>query len=274
MQMVKITGKDDFMKQTKKAGLLFLVTVLTLLWLAISASAQGGEWKKVNESDTVEYCFYAETGIFRIKGEGGVPAYYFGYMNSIPTDEEEFSGGEDKNYNSLSEIAENVKILIIEEGITATFRHSFSNLKNLETVILPQSLTKIGYASFNYCTELKNIVFGNSFETIEAYAFSHCKSLANISFPSNLKKIDYCAFANTGLENVYIPESAEYLGYDIFRNCDKLKKITFTNKIIEMSDCDALEEIVCPTDATEASWCLSDDGNPYKIADNCKNLKK
>ncbi len=262
------------MKNMKKLSLLFIITVIALFCLTVSVSAQASEWKKVEENHRVEYNFDAETGIFRVKGEGYVPAYYFGYLHSTPTDEEEFFDMEDENYNSISEIAADVKILIIEKGITATSRYSFSNLKNLETVILPQSLAEIGYASFNYCENLRNIVLPGSLETIKAYAFSYCKSLSNISFPSSLKKIDYHAFRGAGIETIYIPKNVEYLGYDIFKGCDNLKKITFTKLMIEMSNCDALEEIVCPTDITESSWCLSDDGNPYRIAKNCKNLKK
>ena len=262
------------MKTLKKTASLFILTIIAIFCLAVSVSAQDSEWKRVKDNHNVEYNFDAQTGIFRVRGEGGIPGHYFGYLHSMYTEEEEFFDMESENTNSITEIADSVKILIIEEGITSTAKYSFSNLKNLETVILPQSLTQIGYASFNYCENLRNIVIPNSVETIKAYAFSYCKSLATISFPASLQKIDYCAFKCSGLENVYIPENVEYLGYDIFNNCDNLKKITFSNKIIEMSECDKLEEIVCPTDVTETSWCLSNDGNSYRIANNCPNLKK
>lgn len=278
--------------------------------LVFTASAEDDTWLKVHDTDTVEYKFDEISGVLTIRSvEGEQGVIRENYCDSmVPIEDSMGDDGfvVDPEYNptAIKNFVDKIKILIIEDGVTAIGYHAFSGVESLEIAILPNSVTSVGYAAFYYCTGLKsvilpqdlkfissyvfrgcknlsNITLPNSLETIYKFAFCGCKSLKNISFPLSLKRIDAGAFSGSGLEYVYIPENVElnceYTDWeertqDPFTRCDSLKKIVFTNDVCEMYDCESLEEIVYPADFSfDYKY-----GNAtyYRIATKCPNLKK
>lgn len=60
-----------------------------------------------------------------------------------------------------------------------------------------------------------------------------------------------------------MPDTVKKLGKDVFKNCNNLKSITFTNAVCNISSCDSLETVTYPLDYEEVPQIQF-----------CKNLKK
>lgn len=93
----------------------------------------------------------------------------------------------------------NIKKVVIPEGITHIGDFNFNNLKKLTSLSLPNSLLKIGCC------------------------FSKCDNLKSVKLPEKLKVID--SFSNTGLISITIPASVTSIGPDSFYHTPNLKEI-------------------------------------------------
>ena len=246
----------------KKASILLIIMIIATLF-AVSVNAEDSEWVKRLPEDKIEYNYNKDQGLIILKGEGTLYRGYFGY--GVPSDEEEFEyPEEEETFPDIVYESDNIKTVIVQEGITKIDKYVFSALHNVETVVLPDSVESIGYGAFNLCQKLRSVNLPEGLKTIEGYAFAYCKSLKNVSFPATLERIEGYAFRGAGLKYAYVPENVNYLGYGVFENCDSMKKITFTQKRCQMIGCDSLEEIVYPADFARV----------VPIAVDCKNLKK
>ena len=92
------------------------------------------------------------------------------------------------------DIVEDIKKVIISDGITSISSRAFSECTNLVSVTLPESLTSIGDEAFRECVSLTEINIPDSVTGIGNSAFYNCKRL------------------NT----IFIPDSVSYMGRDIF----------------------------------------------------------
>jgi len=109
-----------------------------------------------------------------------------------------------QNYR-WKDYANQIKRIILEEGIARIAREAFSNLPNLETVILPNSMMEIGEGAFYMCPKLKTIVL-----------------------PEKVREIKQRAFAGgENLSEVYIMGDGVTLGREIFCQCIVLDKVYF-----------------------------------------------
>ena len=70
---------------------------------------------------------------------------------------------------------------------------------------------------------------------IGSQAFKECKSLVNIELPSGITRVLEQAFANTGLEKVYIPAEVTSLGEDAFAYCNSLEQVVIDSKMKTLS---------------------------------------
>lgn len=93
---------------------------------------------------------------------------------------------------------------------------------------LPQTLEKIGDAAFLVCF-FKEITIPKNVISIGKYAFATNSNLTNLIFEegSKLKIIDVEAFSSTGLIEVEIPYSVNYIGKQAFDYINTLEKIIF-----------------------------------------------
>lgn len=243
------------MKTLKKRVLLLAITIITMLCMAVSASAA---WEKFDENTNIEYYFDEVTATLHIRGEGKIPDDLTGrcvYQDDFEDSWDElgdvFETGED--YSTLGEMFRQVKTLIIEEGITEIGHCAF--------------VGSIGYTdSF---INLKTVVLPESLKVIDEAAFYNCEKLSKINLPEGLEYIHNEAFYDTNLKNVRIPESVIKIGNDVFDYCDNLKKVTFTKAVCTITACASLEEIVYPIDYTDFNRYSA-----YFMAQTCPNLKK
>ena len=71
----------------------------------------------------------------------------------------------------------------------------FVGLSNeIKNVIISDGITEIGYKAFGNCTSLESITIPSGVTEIGVYAFNNCKALKSVTIPSSVTKIDDSAF--------------------------------------------------------------------------------
>ncbi len=86
------------------------------------------------------------------------------------------------------EDAEDVKQIIIKDGITELGRLCFEHCVSLEKVEMSDSVQKIGKSAFSECWKLKEIRLSPNITQIGRDAFLNCRSLKKIELPEKLEK--------------------------------------------------------------------------------------
>jgi len=148
---------------------------------------------------------------------------------------------------------EEIKSVIIENGVTNIGDSVFHTCKNLESVEIPKSVTAINYRAFANCGKLNSIMLPDNLTYIGGWAFEKCGGLTDIIIPDSVVTIDSYAFTQcNGLTKMTIPagvklqyEAPNYHG-SIFYECKGLKEVTLYNDRITPSMfyyCDALETV-------------------------------
>ena len=99
--------------------------------------------------------------------------------------------GEMKDYSSYSAAPwskEDVRGVVIEEGVTSVGAYAFYNCGTLESVKLPESLTAIGSNAFRGCAALPSADIPQAVTSLGYNAFMECGSLKKARVPLGLKK--------------------------------------------------------------------------------------
>ena len=89
---------------------------------------------------------------------------------------------------------ENMKHLILPDGIKAIGVRAFEENASLEDVSLPDTLESIGAAAFQYCYNLKGIMIPEGVKTIGNSAFWQSSFLRTVMLPGSLEEIEEDAF--------------------------------------------------------------------------------
>lgn len=231
--------------------------VLTLLPGTAKAADSGSCGTNANWS--------LENGVLTISGSGAMSNYSGWYGSGSPGFET------DAPWNA---IRNNIKEIIIQEGITAIGSYSFCNCEMLSQITIPNSVGKIGRDSFRGCKQLRNIVIPEGVTTIdvnmfngcenltgaeipdsvtriEAQAFAGCESLTNITLPEHINYIGQAAFVSAGLTSVELPEGLTTIAKYAFDRCTNLKDVTIPSSTISIGDdafsyCTSLTAITIP----------------------------
>ncbi len=177
-----------------------------------------------------------------------------------------FSGeGKMKNYEYKSEMPwysyrEQIKTVVLEEGVTSIGAYAFYGMPNLvyiniastvtsigdyafknapkiDNVVLPEGLTSLGDSAFYACTSLSSIEIPAALWTIKPYTFKNCTALAEVTFhEGNLMKISDGAFYNTALTELKLPDCLSILDTFSFKNCAKLTSIELGSGLTELRE--------------------------------------
>ena len=76
-----------------------------------------------------------------------------------------------------AEYRDQIKLVILGQGVTSIGSSAFQDCKNLETVSLPGSLTALGKAAFLRCGELTNVKLPASLKNVGEDCFTGCEKL-------------------------------------------------------------------------------------------------
>ena len=105
--------------------------------------------------------------------------------------------------NHLYINGEEIKEVIIPEGILSIGNYTFYGCSGLTSVILPNSVTSIGDKAFCNCSGLTSINIPNSVTSIGDKAFFGCSDLTSVTIPNSVTSIGDKAFCNcSGLTSV------------------------------------------------------------------------
>lgn len=166
-----------------------------------------------------------------------------------------------------------IRTVVVEEGITDIAAYAFSRCDNLISMTLPDSMTAIRKAMFIKCDNLSEVTLPKKLEVIGDNAFSGCMNLTSLTLPDTLTDIGVEAFSGVGITKfnlpqgvqrigegaftsdifteIQLPETITDLGARAFQYCEKLEKITIPENISEIRDgtflaCSALKTVTLP----------------------------
>ena len=183
----------------KKQLLLFLFALLPMLAMADASGSCG---------TNVTYTFDSSTGTLTIQGSGAMTNYY------------PYSVAPWSSYEN------DIKTVIIEDGVTSIGYLAFSDCSGLTSVTIPNSVTSIGNQAFQGCSGLTSVNIPNSVTRIGYDAFRDCSGLTSINIPNSVTYIGSNAFEGcSGLTSITIPNSVTSIDYSAFRGCSGLQKV-------------------------------------------------
>lgn len=163
-------------------------------------------------------------------------------------------GFTDENDDSVwRRFRQDIKRIVIEDGVTGIGDFAFSNCTNVVSVSLPSTLTRIGKLAFLSCEKLTDLSIPDSVTSIGMGAFHSCEALEYVDIPDGVTSIEsetfYFCFA---LTNIQIPDSVRQIGRSAFYRCTGLTEITIPDNVYAIGnsafqECSALQSIHLPS---------------------------
>ena len=154
---------------------------------------------------------------------------------SLPSTLKSIHGGSFGRCYSLESI-------VIPEGVGNIGNAAFYRCISLTHISLPSTLTHMGdvrwnplpgvgrtYGVFENCVSLKKVVLPNSLKTISAYLFLN-SGLAEVNIPP-FAEITFCAFCNTSLTSLIIPNGVEWIYPRAFSNNTQLARVVMAGTV-------------------------------------------
>ena len=199
-----------------------------------------------------------------------------------------------------SVIKEQIKKVVIGDGVTSIEDNAFYNCVSLEVAVIADSVTGIGEWAFENCTSLTNVTLPDSLKTIEAFAFCGCTKLTEFTVPASVETIGVYAFAYCdklsciiledgilkiggsafekciSLESITIPESVVKIGYDAFYNCANLKSVIYNaiNCTYAGASDDVYSAFYGCNKLTDVTIGEKVESIPACFLNNCRKVKK
>ena len=121
--------------------------------------------------------------------------------------------------------SDQLKSVVLPEGVTTIEHEAFANCKNLESASLPAGIQTIGKRAF-YNTALKTVELKDGLTSIGIEAFCNNKNLTEVTLPEGLTDIGVRAFENCpNLAELTVPASVASIGTDAFKDGPQLLKV-------------------------------------------------
>ena len=149
-------------------------------------------------------------------------------------------------------LRDEIRRVVLPEGLTSIGSLAFYECKNLTTVILPSSMRTIGYYAFAECKSLSMLRFGGYETSIGVAAFYGCLSLDAVRLPYSLQTLGSQAFYRCeSLTTVTIEAELKNMGTSVFAYCKNLVIVTIKSKMTALPDwsfygCEKLSSVVFP----------------------------
>lgn len=164
---------------------------------------------------------------------------------------------------------EDIKTVVISDGITSIGSESFDGGKNITSVTIADSVTKINDFAFAGCTSLTKITLPSNLKTLGFYAFAGCKSLKSIVIPGTVTNLSGKAFSDCGITSVTIRSGVKTID-DAFENCKSLTTVSIPKSVTSIKDafngCTGIKEINYSGTAEDWSKINFGGTNPFKNA--------
>lgn len=165
---------------------------------------------------------------------------------------------------------EDVKKVVINNGVKTICDNAFSECKNLISVSFPDSLTKIGYQAFGECISLSSVTIPGNVTDAGRYSFEGCTGLTSIVICDGVEELYHTFNRCTNLVNVSIPSSVTNLGSEPFHYCSKLQSIDVSE---ENSQYLSLDGVLYSKDKSILyRYPMGKPGTQYSIPENVEVL--
>lgn len=150
--------------------------------------------------------------------------------------------------------------VVIPDSVSVLGQGVFKDCVVLRDAVLSSRLKEIPANTFEYCWRMTDVVIPDSVEVIGSSAFINCERLTNVTLPDSITRIEDYAFAGTdSLINMVLPDKVSYLGDGAFHNSN-LVYISVPNSLQFMGDyvfkdCHSLTSIYIPFGVTRIGEC-------------------
>ena len=115
-----------------------------------------------------------------------------------------------------SDEANQVRSILLSEGIKEIKEYGFYLSRAIKRVGLPSSLEAIGGGAFEYCDSLEVVDFNEGLKTIGSAAFYGCRRLKWINIPSTVQTIGSAAFYMCDNLSIILPSTVKSIGNGAF----------------------------------------------------------
>ena len=214
-----------------KTKIFLLLTAWLSLLLSVSAEVVTG-----TDGENITWSLDRETGVLTINGTGATT---------------------DAWWRPWQGYKEDVKEIIVGEGITELGYRTFMEMSMAHTIKLPTTLTAIGLSAFENCSSLKTVNIPNGVTSLYQ-VFGNCTSLESVVIPESVTNMQYAFQGCTSLKTVNIPAAITNLGF-AFQSCTSLESVVIPESFIPesiwamqqtFSGCTSLKTVNIPESAT------------------------
>ena len=236
-------GFMSAMKESVKFAPLDTCYYGQIYWDGSAPAVDNQDWYGIFEIEArpvgknIDLSFDEDTGTLTLSGTGNMYEYSDGYL-----------------YNTIApwcSYQDQVKSVVIEDGITSVGSYLFIDFNNLEyvsipdciswvcayafygcsklqSISLPSGLTSIGNSAFSGFTNLEGIVIPESVTKIGRCAFYKCKSITEANIPAGITVIKDCTFYGCEkLSRIYIPATVTTIEMEAFDKCSSLTDVYY-----------------------------------------------
>lgn len=89
---------------------------------------------------------------------------------------------------------------------------------DIKTVIISDGVSSIGSYAFYNCSNITSVIFPDTVTLIDIYAFYGCSSLEKVVLPNGLRELTNRSFGSAGVKEIYIPATTTNINSNTFRN--------------------------------------------------------
>ena len=148
--------------------------------------------------DDIEWNYDEESAVLTLSGKGemGDPITIVTVDETTNTTTTSYS----TNAVPWNPFNQQIKEVVISDGITSISRYAFWWLTQIESITIPDSVMAVGQQSFVHCSKLQTATFGGDLTTIGKEAFKDCTALKEIYISDKLTSVEDNAF--TGCETL------------------------------------------------------------------------
>ncbi|MDE5763862.1 MAG: leucine-rich repeat domain-containing protein [Ruminococcus sp.] len=169
-----------------------------------------------------------------IKGYNAVVSDLTGKVDMLQTKVDDLTG----DIVETGEIGENVYYVLYSNGrlllrgTGATYDYDlgespFWENENIKSLVVSEGITAIGDSVFERCSNMATVSFPNTLESIGKRAFFMYTTggLKTLNLPASVTKIDEKAFTNISATSLVLPETLTELGTYLFMDSNTLQSV-------------------------------------------------
>lgn len=128
-----------------------------------------------------------------------------------------------------------LETVVLSENLIEIADGAFEGCSALASITLPPTLTRLGYRAFAECTSLKHVTVPKTVTDWggETFVFS---GLETFILEDGIETVGECAFAETNISEVVLPQSVQTVEWQAFAGCDNLASVTLNEGLVTIED--------------------------------------